>query len=139
MFKTFSLSLIALAALSFSSAQASELSINPGLWKTTTTTSNSFMDQPQTLTTEECVTETSFNPEEMTEELGECELVRNDISDNTLTFGMTCSAEGNEVTVNGEYTAEDDTGHGTMDMNMSMQGMQMEINMQWTSERIGDC
>lgn len=139
MLKTFSLSFIAFTALSLSSAQASELSINPGLWKTTTTTTNSMLDQTQTQTTQECVTETSFNPDDMTEELDECEVVRNDVSGNTLTFDMACSADGSEVTVNGEYTAEDDTGHGSMDMNMSMQGMQMKINMQWTSERIGDC
>lgn len=141
MLKFFTLSLITFTALSLplSFAQASELTIKPGLWQTTTTTTKttaqSLQDQTHTQITEECVTDTSFKPVEMIKDIGECKVIRDEVSDNTSTFQMTCFSEEADFTVNGEYTAE----RGTMDVSMSMRGMDLEMNIHSTFEHIRDC
>jgi len=121
-------------------SSGAELSIKPGMWETTMTRTNPMTGDPTTETTKRCVKETSFNPSSMMQGAEGCELVKDELNGNTLTFRMECAMEqGTAATVDGEFTSEGDTGSGTMDMTMNMGEMNMTMNMEWTSKRLGDC
>lgn len=120
-------------------AQADELPITPGLWKTTSNVTNPFGGGVTTNTSEECVTETSYDPRRMMEDVKDCELTRNEVDGNELNFAMECSMQGSRTVMTGRFVSDGDSGHGEMDMNMNAGGMQMEMKMDWTAERIGDC
>ncbi len=118
---------------------AAELEINPGLWETTMTRTNPMTGEPTTETTTECVRETSFNPSEVMQDAEGCELVKDELAGDTLTFRMECNMEGTQATVDGNFQTDGESGKGNMDMNMNMGEMKMEMNMNWTSKRVGDC
>ena len=122
-----------------STAAADKLEIEPGLWKTTTTATMPFGQGEHTQTSEECVTDTEFDPATMMEDAEGCELTHSSVDGNRLEFGMTCDVEGGTSTMEGSYEVDGDEGRGVMTMSMNMQGMTMEMEMSFTSERVGDC
>ncbi|XOV86782.1 MAG: DUF3617 domain-containing protein [Pseudomonadota bacterium] len=130
--------LVALLTLSaFSNAEG--LTIKPGLWETTMTRTNPMTGQPQTDTTRECVTQTSFDPASLMQGAEGCRMLKNDLTSNALDFSMSCSMQGATTTVVGRYEVDGDSGKGNMEMNMSMGEMKMSMKMDWTASRIGDC
>jgi len=120
-------------------AGAAELPINPGLWETTMTRTNPMTGEPTTETRTECVKETSFNPRGMMQDAQGCDLVKDDLNGDTLTFRMECQMQGSSATVDGKFQTDGQTGTGNMDMNMKMGEMNMSMNMKWEAKRIGDC
>jgi len=121
-------------------AGAAELPINPGLWETTMTRTNPMTGEPTTETNTRCVKETSFNPSAMMQDAQGCELIKDEVNGDTLTFTMECSMEqGARATVDGQFQTDGQTGSGNMDMTMNMGEMNMSMNMKWTSKRVGDC
>lgn len=121
-------------------ASASELAINPGLWKTTMTRTNPLTGEPTTETSTRCVKETSFNPSEMMKNAKGCNLVKDELDGNTLSFRMECNVQGQTATVDGTFETDGKTGKGDMNMQLNMGGqMNMDMKMNWTSERVGDC
>lgn len=120
-------------------ASASELAINPGLWKTTMTRTNPMTGEPTTETTTECVKQTSFNPSSMVQDAQGCELVKDELNGDTLNFRMECNMQGQKATMDGMFQTDGKTGKGNMDMKMNMGEINMKMNMKWTAERIGDC
>ena len=128
-----------LGALVFvSGAQADGLAIKPGLWKTTTNTTTP-MGQPMTRTTEECIKRTSFDPATMMQNAEGCRITRNDVSGNQADFTMECDIEGTQTSVTGKFVSDGNRGNGNMTMSMDGGGMKMEMKMDWTAERVGDC
>ena len=119
-------------------AKADGLAIKPGLWKTTTNTITP-MGQPMTRTTQECVKRTRFDPAEMMQNAERCRITRNDVSGNQADFSMECTIEGGQTSVTGSFVSDGDRGSGNMTMSMDGGGMKMEMKMDWTAERVGDC
>lgn len=120
-------------------AGAAELEINPGIWETTMTRTNPMTGEETTETSTDCVKETSFNPSSMMKEAEGCELVRDELNGDTLSFRMECNMQGSRTTVDGMFQTDGQTGKGNMDMSMKMGEMDMDMNMNWTAKRIGDC
>lgn len=120
-------------------AMSAELPINPGLWETTMTRTDTISGTPVTETSRECVQQTSFNPADLVKEMKECKTITNDLNGNTLTFNMKCSMAGANATVDGQFQSSGTTGSGKMAIKMNMAGMVMAMNMDWTTKRIGDC
>jgi len=119
---------------------AAELPINPGQWQVTMTRTNPMTGAPTTETNVECVKETSFNPSSMMQDAQDCELVKDELNGDTLSFRMECNMEqGMSAVVDGAFQSDGDTGSGNMNMNMNMGEMQMNMKMDWTSRRLGDC
>ena len=121
------------------SASASELAINPGLWKTTMTRTNPMTGNPTTETSTQCVKEKSFNPSDMMKNAQGCELVKDELDGDTLNFRMECNVQGQTATVDGMFQTDGKTGKGNMNMQLKMGEMNMNMKMNWTAERIGDC
>lgn len=120
-------------------AGADELTIKPGMWESTMTTTNSMMPSPMTTTSKDCVTEPTYQPEQMLDDVEHCQNLTSDVSNNTMTFAMQCTMQGADVAVSGRFTSAEDTGDGEMKMDMSMGPGSMTMNMKWTTKRIGDC
>lgn len=120
-------------------AGAAELELNPGLWETTMTRTNPMTGEPTTETNTECVKETSFNPSDMMQDAQGCELVKDELNGDTLTYRMECDMQGTQATVDGMFQTDGQTGKGNMDMQMSMGEMDMTMKMDWTAKRVGDC
>lgn len=120
-------------------ADAAGLAINPGLWETTMTRSNSLTGEETTETTTRCVKETEFDPSDMVQNGQGCELVENNLDGDMLTFRMECNMQGSEAAVDGMFQTDGQTGMGKMDMTMGMGEIKMTMNMNWTSTRLGDC
>lgn len=120
-------------------ASAAELEINPGLWETTLTRTNPMTGEPTTEMSTECVKQTSFDPSSMMKDAKGCELVKDELNGDTLSFRMECDMQGSQATIDGNFQSDGQTGKGNMDMNMKMGEMNMEMNMNWTARRVGDC
>ncbi|AOE50371.1 DUF3617 domain-containing protein [Kangiella sediminilitoris] len=129
-----------LIALTVSFSALSEgLEINPGLWETTMTRTNPISGDNVTQTTKECIKEKTIDPSDLVQEMEGCKLTHNDLVGNTLDFAMECSSEGVTSSISGNYEANDNEGEGSMDIAMNMMGQVMEMNMSWTSKRLGEC
>lgn len=94
---------------------------------------------PVTETTSKCVTETSFDPASMMDSATGCSLAQNDIDGNTLTFEMACDMQGAQATMSGMYETDGQTGKGGMEVQVDAAGMDMSMEMSWTTRRAGDC
>ncbi len=119
-------------------ATADVLPINPGLWESTVTSTNS-MTGTQTKTSTECLVEDSFDPASMMDDGDQCQLTASDLDGDTLTFSMECNMEGGESTMTGVYQTDGETGQGTMNMEMSFGGQTMTMESNMTTVRLGDC
>ncbi|MFZ0487686.1 MAG: DUF3617 family protein [Arenicellales bacterium] len=120
-------------------ASASELAINPGLWKTTMTRTNPLTGEPTTETSTQCVKQKSFKPSDMMKNAQGCELVKDELDGDTLNFRMECNIQGQTSTVDGMFQTDGKTGKGNMNVKMNMGQMNMNMKMNWTSERVGGC
>lgn len=118
---------------------AAELEFEPGLWETTMTRTNPMTGELTTETSTECVKQETFNPSDMMKEAKDCDLVKDELSGDTLNFRMECSMQGATTTVDGTFQTDGRTGKGNMDIAMNMGEMDMSMNMKWTSKRVGDC
>ncbi|WP_196138361.1 DUF3617 family protein [Aliikangiella sp. G2MR2-5] len=131
---------LSLIAATTSATIAEELSVNPGLWKSTSTITNSFSNQPVTETKQECIKEKkSFDPQELLKEAQGCKMLDNKLDGKTVSFKMECDMNGGKSSINGQFTAEEEKGNGHMDMKFEVQGMSMQMKLDWESERLGDC
>ena len=133
--------LITLAATIFSVrivVAADALPMTPGMWETTTTTTNSFTGT-QTQTVRECLTEKEFDPKKMARQAEGCRITEQTLSGNTLTFTMICNLQGGEGAMTGRYTSQGDSGSGTMKMKMSFGGQTMTSESTFEGRRVGPC
>lgn len=125
--------------LSAPSTLAADLTVNPGMWETVMTTTNSMMPEPTVNTSQSCVKDAVFHPEDMLDGVEHCQMTENKVADNRLTFAMTCTMHGTQTNVKGNYQGGEDQGEGEMAMDLSMGPMKMNVNLNWMSRRIGDC
>lgn len=128
--------------LLFVSAQAAAVSIEPGQWETTSTVTLPIMPQPQVHTSQQCMEEAEFDPEDFnTDPDVPCELENVREEGNTISWDLTCpdpSGEGN-VTGSMEFTSHGDSVTGKGNMTMSMMGQDMTMTVAWQGKRVGDC
>lgn len=120
-------------------AGAAELALNPGLWETTMTRTNPMSGDPVTEVSKECVKQKKFDPSSMLEGTEGCRLVDENLTGDRLTFSMECSLQGSRALIDGSFQTDGQTGQGDMDMKVQAGGMNMNMKMNWTAKRIGDC
>lgn len=133
------LPVVLLFAFSVSAVHAEELEVEPGLWETSMTQNNPVTGEPMTNTFRTCVESATYDPEALMQEAQGCDVTQNDASGGTLRFRMTCDMKGAQALVNGTYKVTGNSGVGNMDMNMKMGAFSMDMKMNWTSTRVGDC
>ena len=117
---------------------ADSLPIESGLWSMTSTTTNPFTGT-QTDTSQECVKEDEFNPKTFLKDMEGCELTNNKVSGNQLDFTMQCNIQGMVGTVNGAFISDGDQASGQTVISVNMGGQSMQIQTEFSGNRIGDC
>ena len=115
--------------------QASEVNMNPGMWKWTAVMDMPGMPMqlpPTSYTT--CVTQADFVPKDS--QLGQsCETIDLKTEGDKVSWNITCSQGGAVTTSNGSITYRGDTAEGIIDI--TTQGMQMRSRT--TGQRLGPC
>jgi len=121
---------------------ANELKINPGLWKTKTSTSMPFTDKPMVQENEECISvgDSVITIDKIKKDTkGECKPLDSSFKGDTLTIVMSCKSDGVESMVNGKVVASGNTNKGEMNFNMKVNGQSYDMKMSWEGQRIGEC
>ena len=124
--------------------------MKPGKWQFTTTTVMPMMPQPQTMSSEECITpeEAAKDPLAELVDRDGCTVTDKKISGSTLRFTMRCEQQGMVSQGQGYFTAHGDTASGKMEIKMDMPAVQgmpgmtggpMVIKTTWQGKRIGAC
>ena len=131
--------IVSILALVNLTQAADTIPITPGLWEIKGTTTNPFSGS-KTFSSQECMTENGIGPETMMKDMPSdaCE-VNTSVSGNTITYDMSCSMQGQQMTGNGSFTVNGDTAEGEMTMRSSISGQTFEITSISTGKRIGDC
>ena len=135
LYKSIALSLLLSASFS---VVADSLPITPGMWETTMNQTNSFTGSNTTVNSE-CVKETEFDPNSLMEGNENCSIADSKVSGNRMQFAMECNMDGSQAKMNGEFESNGDNGSGKMTMTMYMTGQKIEMEMDWTARRVGDC
>jgi hypothetical protein len=138
--KAFGIGAILILVLATVPAGAEGLSIRPGLWETTTTIESAFMPAMPPRRSTECVRAADYDLDRMLSGQGDCRIIDQVVTGDTVTWQMTCATEGGPVASgDGELTSQGDRVEGRMTLRMEFQGKHMDTKTSWTGKRLGDC
>lgn len=112
-----------------------EPQMNPGKWEITTKTEMTGLPT-HSMTHTQCITSDDQVPVS-TDDSSECEITDVKTSGDTVSWKMTCRAEGGGMDGVGQVTYKGDSMQGTMTMTMRPQGTQMKNT--FSGRRIGEC
>ena len=116
------------------------ISIEPGMWEMTSKMTSPMTPQPRVQTTQECMTDSTIGPQDLTpEDGGDCTITDSKVSGNSMSWSMSCNTPGGTMTGGGNFTSEGSSGHGNMKMNMNFEGQSFDMNMAWEGKRLGPC
>lgn len=132
--------MVALAAF-FSNALAEGIPVEPGLWSITTTMNMPMMPQPQTVTVEECFEDEVMDMDDMAmDDLDpKCTYDLGQVDGNSMRWNIDCPMEGGTSHAEWLATSGGGTVQGEGKISISMNGQNMEMTMNWTGKRIGEC
>ena len=138
----FNIFLTGLASLMLTgTASAEGVSIDPGMWETTSTMTMTMMPEPRSNTVQECIENDELSPESFNmDKDNPCNITDVTIDGNTARWSISCSTGGGPVMEGQwEFTSNGDSisGNGSMDTEFS--GQKMGFNMTWEGKRVGDC
>ncbi|GLS25429.1 DUF3617 domain-containing protein [Marinibactrum halimedae] len=126
-------------ALCSSYSSAASLPVSPGLWESTSTTTDPFSGRPITETNVECFKETQVSVEDILEEFGECSISEKTLSNNTLNFLAKCLSPDAQANIQGQYTVEGKTSRGEMNIAVKIGESTFDSEIRWNARRMGDC
>ena len=122
-------------------ASADGVSIDPGMWKMTSTMTMTMMPQPRSTTVNECIEEDELSPESFNlDKENPCTISDVAVEGTTARWSISCSTGGGPV-MEGQwaFTSSGDTISGNGSMSTEINGQTMGFEMAWTGERTGDC
>ena len=124
-----------------STALAQGIPVEPGLWSITTTMNMPMMPQPQTVTVEECFEDEVMDMDDMAmDDLDpNCTYDLGQVDGNSMRWNIDCPMEGGTSHAEWLATSGGDTVQGEGKISISINGQNMEMNMNWTGKRIGEC
>jgi hypothetical protein len=121
-------------------AQATTLRVNPGLWEAVWTSTNPLTGEAITDRRTECVRTEEFNPRQLLKQTQGCEVVREALNGNKLSFSLLCGVEGGPKTrVDGDFQTNGQAGNGHVRTNMSFGTMAVQMDTKVATRRVGDC
>lgn len=117
-------------------AHAAGPGMTPGLWEITSQVEMPGMPMvPPPMTHTQCMTEDDAVPEPGQEEEGDCEILEQSVSGNTVTWKTRCQTDQGEVVSTGKITYDGDSFKG--EVLTTMPGMKMTSKM--SGRRVGPC
>ena len=119
-------------------AQTDELTVKSGRWETKVITTNTVMPDPVTTTTTVCIENAIYDPKTLLDDVESCQTNSSTVSGDTLRFSMQCKMQGANADIAGNFTARDDEGEGEMAIEMQAGPIQIDIQLSWTTQHVGD-
>ena len=121
--------------------------LRPGKWEFQSTTRFSLVPEPRVETRVRCVTEQTQDPVENLTQGGNCRVTDRSTSGNTVRWAAECGVPGapggetapSTAKATGQVTSEGDRVHGQMDMSMAVGEQEVQMDIAWTGQRLGDC
>jgi len=136
--KHFKTTILAVMTLFAIAACSSGSDMEDGMWEMTSTMemegAPAGMPKMPPMTYRQCLTKDKMIPSQQNKEKN-CEILEQDVSGDTVTWKMRCSAGGLVSEMSGSSTYSGDTMEGNSQV--TMQGMKMTSHV--TGKRIGDC
>lgn len=115
------------------------VSIQPGEWEITSTTTSDSLDAPNVQKSSSCIELSEITASDLTPHRGECEISESSANGNTLTWKVACDMTVGTMEGRGNFTSANDAGSGTMNIVMDVQNDQFEMLVNWEARRLGDC
>ena len=135
-----SIRLLGASLLATAGAQATGLTLEPGLWEASWTISNALTGQQFTETRTQCIRTREFNPRELLRQAQGCRVVSEDQQGNRIQFSLICSLEGGAQTqVDGNFETDGSNGNGQLRTQTRIGGMSVNMDTNVSTRRIGDC
>lgn len=141
--RKFILIIPAVVFLTFSASYAADSSIKvvPGNYSITTTTKSNMTNNAQVRTEDQCIEDTSYNPEQFMSEEDGCTASNMKKSGNKVTFDIKCDpGQGMpNMTGTGKASATSSTISSHYKMAGTFQGMDVSFDSKSEGTRTGDC
>jgi hypothetical protein len=135
-----SLSIAACASMLFiDPIGAWAMNIEPGNWEFRSTNSmHGAAAQEQV--GEQCIKDSVLKPDTLMKGMNNgCRLTDSQDDTDSMSWKVSCSNEGGEMTGSGNVHREGDGIVGGMEMTMSFKGQTMNMNVGWTGKYLGPC
>jgi hypothetical protein len=129
-----------IAGAGYSHAEG-ELSIQPGLYKVTSTTKSNLDKEPRERTLERCIAVSTIEPETLLPDKENCSISNLKSEKNNASFDMTCNQpDGTKAfTGHAEYSTTETTFTYKFDLKGPYQGKELVLNSEGKATRIGAC
>lgn len=132
---------IAAGMLLLATSAAQAISIEPGQWDMTFTMSMPMLSEPlRSQSFQECVTESEFEPDDI--DMGDdsnCQITNVEDGDDSLEWSIECDGPAGVSKGTWTFTSHGDSLEGHGNMSAPAGGQTMEMTMEWSGERTGDC
>jgi hypothetical protein len=135
------IALLAVLVIVSSPVLAEGIPVEPGQWEITTTMTMPMLPAPQTMTVEECFKDEIMDMDDMaTDDLDpNCVFDLGQVDDTSMQWTIDCPVEGGTMHAEWVATSGGDTVEGEGKMTMSVAGQTMDMQMNWTGKRVGEC
>lgn len=118
-----------------------ELSIQPGLYKVTSSTKSNFDTEPSERTLERCIAVSEIKPETVLPDRENCSISNLKTGKSNASFDMNCNQpDGTKAfTGHAEYSTTETTFSYKFDLKGPYQGKELVLNSEGKATRIGAC
>lgn len=124
----------------FNLAHAADMMIKPGEWEFRSKTSLPTPGGPQERVNRRCFADATISPETMMKDMQQgCRFLESDSDGSSMSWKVSCSNSGGEMSGVGNVTVSGDTLTGGMKMAMSFNGQQMNMELSWDGKYLGPC
>jgi hypothetical protein len=139
--KLIQLSLIAFGGLRLlGSAHAAGMEIKPGQWEFRSQTSMPVQGGIRENVNKQCLKDATVTPQTLMKDMQQgCELLDSKGTANSLSWKVSCSGGGGDMTGEGNVTGSDETLQGGMKMVVSYNGQKMNMAVSWDGKYVGPC
>jgi hypothetical protein len=121
-------------------AGADGLKVEPGEWEFTSQTNLPNMPGNGPVVRRECVKESSFSPDDFQKDMqGGCTISDVRTTSSSMNWKLSCPGMPGGMTGEGRFESTGKTITGAMDMNMTVNGQPMNMQVRWNGKRIGPC
>ncbi|MEM8920417.1 MAG: DUF3617 family protein [Pseudomonadota bacterium] len=118
-------------------ASAQTMKVKPGLWESTIVMTGPMAS---TRTDTECFTDGEWSPDDlMDEETSICEPTNVQVTDNSMSFDLACTANGMNIAGDMSYKSQGESGSGKMNVAITGGGMNMAMSADMTAKWLGPC
>ena len=121
-------------------AHAADMKIKPGQWEFRSTTSLPTPGGPREHVNTQCFADAKITPETLMKDMQQgCRLLESDSDGSSMSWKVSCSNSGGEMSGAGNVTVSGNTLTGAMKMAMSFNGQTMNMDMSWDGKYLGPC